>query len=609
MKPLLITAASLVLGCFAAAQVPLHVKGTRMVDPQGKPVTLRGCNLGNWLMVEMWMLGVEGTGGVKDQADLFRTLDTRFGRETRESLMDTYRANYITDKDFDVIKSYRFNLVRLPFDYRLLEDDAEPMKLRPNAFKWLDKCVEMAHRHGIYVILDMHGIQGGQSPYDHTGESEKNKFWTDEEDQKRACWLWNKIASRYRNNPTVLAYDLMNEPYGGTKEQEKKMFPMLYRAARSGDPNKLILVMGHWDNFDHYGDLRDEGFTNYGFEMHYYPGLFGNGRPTIQNHAKHLADLADVEAKVKKLDVPFLVGEMNPVFDRVGVDMMRRTYEVHESYGWMTTMWSYKVLTAPGGFYKGSWAMITNTDKLAPLNFKTDSAEAIRDWFASLGTMRMSVYDALRDTMAPAHYALTPLKAEDTAKPPKSVPYADTLEGWSVADIGGAIPGGLQVAKNGQFVLWGGGDDVWNAHDAARFLYKKLTGDFDIQVTLDKFESLETYAKAGIWIRPDLGIDSASMVFSTFTDGGLQFAERRERGGNIKEVSGGQAEVPNLVLRVVRKGSEFTAYFKQTSDAEWKKLGTTSRPDLGNDLLVGLIALSHDGNSLTDVHYSGLTTK
>ena len=42
---------------FAASLPSLHPDGTRMVDASGKPVVLRGCNLGNWLMIEPWMLG------------------------------------------------------------------------------------------------------------------------------------------------------------------------------------------------------------------------------------------------------------------------------------------------------------------------------------------------------------------------------------------------------------------------------------------------------------------------------------------------------------------------------------------------------------------------
>ena len=42
-----------------------------------KTVTLKGCNLGNWLMLEMWMLNYTDRG-FPDQYDLIKTLETRF---------------------------------------------------------------------------------------------------------------------------------------------------------------------------------------------------------------------------------------------------------------------------------------------------------------------------------------------------------------------------------------------------------------------------------------------------------------------------------------------------------------------------------------------------
>src|SRR5581483_11713376 len=55
----------------------LHADGTKFVTDDGKPVLLKGCNLGNWLMIEPWMLG--GCLDMRDQAEFFSTLNQRFG--------------------------------------------------------------------------------------------------------------------------------------------------------------------------------------------------------------------------------------------------------------------------------------------------------------------------------------------------------------------------------------------------------------------------------------------------------------------------------------------------------------------------------------------------
>src|SRR3954468_13931793 len=79
----------------------LHADGTRMVDATGKPVTLRGCNLGNWLMIEPWMLG--NLIDVQDQGQLTDILGRRFGAEDGMRLTNLYRENYVTPRDLELI--------------------------------------------------------------------------------------------------------------------------------------------------------------------------------------------------------------------------------------------------------------------------------------------------------------------------------------------------------------------------------------------------------------------------------------------------------------------------------------------------------------------------
>ena len=154
-----------------------------------KTVNLRGCNLGNWLMLEMWMLNYTDRG-FADQYDFIKTLETRFGEEEAEGLMDIYRTNWIQGSDFDIIKSFGMNTVRLPFDYKLLMDsDEKPFRLKDDAWEWLDQAIAMAKKREMYVILDMHGAPGRQSGMDHSGRVGYNKLWSNKNHQKQTVWL------------------------------------------------------------------------------------------------------------------------------------------------------------------------------------------------------------------------------------------------------------------------------------------------------------------------------------------------------------------------------------------------------------------------------------
>ena len=71
---------------FTAASLPMiAASGSRLVDPNGSTINLKGCNLGNYLMLESWMfggtLGVEPDHSFPDGAFVYRTLRERFGEE------------------------------------------------------------------------------------------------------------------------------------------------------------------------------------------------------------------------------------------------------------------------------------------------------------------------------------------------------------------------------------------------------------------------------------------------------------------------------------------------------------------------------------------------
>jgi hypothetical protein len=38
----------------------LRIEDGRTIDESGRELTLKGCNLGNWLLLEMWMLDIKG---------------------------------------------------------------------------------------------------------------------------------------------------------------------------------------------------------------------------------------------------------------------------------------------------------------------------------------------------------------------------------------------------------------------------------------------------------------------------------------------------------------------------------------------------------------------
>jgi endoglucanase len=384
---------------FAASLSPLHPDGTRMVDASGKPVVLRGCNLGNWLMLEAWMLKWD----IADQQTLIATLTDRFGEQECRKLMDSYREGYVTARDMQIVKSFGFNLVRVPFDSRLLMDEFGQMRDEP--FRWLDRAVNLAEDAGIYVILDMHGVPGGQSTDHCTGQRNQNKLWTSETHQQQMAELWTRIAQHFKDRDAVIGYDLMNEPYGTFKDDMrpnlKALVPKLYTAVRSADASRLIIFPNTRDHgISFYGDLKSTGMTNIGFTDHFYAGLFSSP-PTIESHEKVFGGRIPRTAEyLESQKSPMLAGEFNVVREKAGgKPMMRRYYDEFARRGWMCTMWSYKILKPEAGVQRDNWYMATNAEALPAIDPKTSSLEEIRGYIANLPTMPLAIDESLRDAL------------------------------------------------------------------------------------------------------------------------------------------------------------------------------------------------------------------
>lgn len=340
-----------------AAELPrLRPDGGYLVDESGQKVPLKGCNLGTWLLIEPWMLGVSSQ--YEDQCSFLAKLQSRFGNDCAGQLMNVYRDNWIGRREVELIRSFGFNLVRLPFHYSLLTDDAKPLVLRRDAFAWLDRAVNLAEESGLYIILDMHGVPGGQSIDMPTGCRGINALWSDPANQQRTAWLWQQIAARYRTRAAVVAYDIINEPYGDFRSdirpQLLDIVNQVHTSIRQVDPDKLIFAPSPIHGIEFYGEPRGHGWTNVGFTEHFYPGIFDGVAPTLETHGRFLATTVGAKRLyVEGLAVPYLVGEFNVVYDRLArPEWMRRYYDEYAAAGWLSsclmrvTCWPRRRLTA-----------------------------------------------------------------------------------------------------------------------------------------------------------------------------------------------------------------------------------------------------------------------
>lgn len=161
-------------------------------------------------------------------------------------------SNYIgpwDELDFSRLKEWGINCIRLG----IIWDGVEPSPgyIDNDYLEKIDRFIDLAGKNGIYVILDMHqdlyshkfggdgapewAILDDERPHINLGKvwsdayftspavkTAFDNFWKNKsaidgiglQDHYALCW--KTIAGRYANNPTVIGYDIMNEPFIGS---------------------------------------------------------------------------------------------------------------------------------------------------------------------------------------------------------------------------------------------------------------------------------------------------------------------------------------------------------------------------------------------------------
>ena len=587
----------------------LQLENGNIKNSTDKTVFLKGCNVGNWLMLEMWMLSYADRG-IKDQYEFIKTLEDRFGPHKAETLMDIYRSNWIKDRDFDIIKSFGMNTIRLPFDYKLLMDsDSKPFQLKEDAWEWLDLAIEMAKMKELYVILDMHGAPGRQSGMDHSGRVDYNKLWSNKSFQEQTAWLWKKISKRYKNESTIAAYDLLNEPWGSNEKDLKKIIIKIYRQIRKNEDNHIVIFPGHTSGIDFYQNIKTVNLDNVIYTMHFYPGFFGWGSATPYVHAEFLLEgLPKWTEKMQLFKSPLLIGEFNVVLKKAGGgEMMRRYYDYYESLNWPATMWSYKVLDANGGVGDGTWGMVTNSNNPVNIDLKTASYEEIKKWFISFGNMGYAIDEDLKywltTNIEPAVFDSLPPKPRKVVIAPEN----DILPNpWKAKDIGKALKGGQLIDKN-SWTFYGGGDDIWNSKDQFRFAYQKIKNDFEFTIKVDSLKNTHPYAKAGLMIRRNLYDNSAHGIINFFPSGNTEYGFRVNNRETMQAVSGPSVDWSDARLKLNKIGNIVNFYVLK--EEQWRKIGKMDISKWGKSFYVGIATLSHDNSQLTKAQYSDILLK
>lgn len=309
----------------------VHVQGQDLIQPNGQKLFIVGTNLGNWLNPEGYMFGFSKTNC---EWMIHEMICQMVGPDFASDFWKAFKDNYITRKDIDFIASTGANTVRLPFNYKLFTDeDYMGLTDHQDGFKRMDDVVSWCKANHLYVVLDMHDCPGGQ-----TGDNIDDGYgypwlFESEKSQQRFCKIWQEIASHFANEPTVLGYELMNEPiahYFENKEALNKKLEPLYKRAvaaiREVDRNHVVILGGARWNSDFYMFSDWKFDDNIMYTCHRY-----GGEPTAEA-------INDYIAFRNKTGLPMYMGETGHNTDEWQAKMCRVLRDQNIGY----TFWPYK---------------------------------------------------------------------------------------------------------------------------------------------------------------------------------------------------------------------------------------------------------------------------
>lgn len=352
----------------------LAAKGRKIVNRKGEEVQLKGVNLGSWMIWEDWLCPYEEA---TDHYDVLTKLTARFGEEKAYELFNTFMDNWITEKDLDDIKAMGFNSVRVPFWFRNFYYDDNGRKILDENGNWdfsrLEWVVEECSKRRLYVVLDMHGAVGYQSDAPHSGKKGSCGLYDDSEQGERyrelTDELWREIATRFKGNPAVAMYDLLNEPMCDvpTNELQRRknnefIYTRLYDVVREADADHIITMECIWTAIA-LPNAAFKGWKNVVYQVHFY------------NNSNFIFNLFAFFTQLIFCNVPMMMGEFYPHQKTT----WENCFNTLDALGYSWFLWTYK---ATGhGMWSSDWCIRGSKDGFERAKIETDSYEEIaRKW-------------------------------------------------------------------------------------------------------------------------------------------------------------------------------------------------------------------------------------
>ncbi len=192
---------------------------------------------------------------------------------------------------FELIAEAGFDSIRLPVRWSAHALQTAPYTIEESFFQRVDWAIDLAGKNNLAVVLNLHHYM--------------ELFEEPEKHQKRFLALWSQIASRYRDLPSSVFFEPLNEPNTRlTPEKWNALIPQVLSVIRKTNPDRaLIMGVAKWSNVEYTPQLvLPEDDPNLILSFHYYsPHSFTHqGTPWSQPEYRDLKGIRWMGTKEEK---------------------------------------------------------------------------------------------------------------------------------------------------------------------------------------------------------------------------------------------------------------------------------------------------------------------
>jgi aryl-phospho-beta-D-glucosidase BglC (GH1 family) len=237
---------------------------------------------------------------------------------------------------FDMYRDAGFNCVRVPVRWDQHTQASYPYKIDEAWLQRVEQVVDWGLSRGLFIILNAHHEEWIKQNY--TNAAYRERFDS----------IWSQIATRFRDKPEKLVFEVINEPYGLTKAQNDDLHQRIISIIRKTNPTRIIVFQGHnWGGSDELiaAAIPADNYLIGSFHSYdpYTFGLLGEGTWGSASDVNILNNkFLAVKNWSDNAHIPVLLGEFGSLGTADYNSRMKhyRTYvELAQKYGFIYCAW------------------------------------------------------------------------------------------------------------------------------------------------------------------------------------------------------------------------------------------------------------------------------